>query len=662
MKSIQHFFLDLRILAKIIAYSLILFYISQLIWPYISLPFSNTFDSHGMLTKIQFNSLNNSVRYFFTLFFIFIGTSIAILFPVNRGSRLMRLLFIVALVISYFIIALVHPKGDIYKLDFLHDGEQVGNAALSLQGRSLYSGVFFFHGAFNDPLIAVSSFKIFGTSIGSYLLLTSYLHLISFFLFFVLLSYVIKNDFIFYAAAIWFYNLITQSLDFQVVNFAVAQIRDIGVWLTLLTLWFFLKERLHSRLLGLFLGFLASFQYFISLDRGFYLSFLVLLTAIVNLFLTSELDNGQRIFKLNLPKTLVDKNLVATFFILLGFFAGFLIQIPLLGLNSFLEFLKFTFLVLPKFVGNFNEMVFPSYSESQIHWFPILMTIFNGLFILFYFFINRLKNPAKKFTLTSPEVYILLVFIFSIVFFRSSITRTDLYHLFYGITIIFFVTFLILDNIFISHVDLKDSNEYMMVRNFTGIIVVLWLLFNFNVPLIFQKNNYKKSYNFRRADCSTQKIEKEDTSFVNLYLLDHLKCVPYKDIKDIKLFFTLPQITDSYWISEKQQKIIDFLNENSTREDYVFVYSNEPAYYYFLKSRSPTRFAQIWLADSKIYREEVLNDLQRNKPKFIVYSTGNWPERVEDMSMRERFPDLDAWIVKMYPRTKDISGAMILYQ
>lgn len=659
MNRIDEIVFDISEVAYVLGCALIFFYISQLIWPYLSLVYSNPNDSHGLLTRLQFNSFNNTLRYLFILIFTTVPTVVVSLLKTKDKKIILRLIFIASLLISYFLTALIHPDNK-YILDFLHDGEQVGNAGLYLKGASLYDGIFFFHGAFNDPLVAVASFLLFTKSLGSFFLLTSYLHLISFLLFFILLFIVIRSDLIFFAASIWFFGFLTQSIDFQVVNFVTAQIRDIVIWVSLILFFFFIKNWFRSRILALTIGFLAGFEYFISFDRGYFLTFFIIFIALTVIFLAgNNEDRDDATYQLDFNFINLKEKFITAAIIFLGFTMGLFIQLPFVGIKSFSEFLRIVFLELPSFIGNFNEQEFPSIAQSFTHWFPIIISIINGITITYYFFVLKYIKKSFRLIFSGSEIYISVVFLLSIVVFRSALTRTDLYHLFYGSIEIFLVAFLILDYLTQKALfSTKKFRYYSAIKHFIWIFIVLWLLYNFNVPLIFQKNNYKKDYNFRTSDCFLN-LE-QNKHFLNLYLVDHLLCPPYKSMSKIKDFFNLPKVSDFNWITDSQKNTVDFLNKNTNEDDFVYVYSNEPAYYYFLKAKSPTRFAQVWLADSKKYRTEMLYDLIKNKPKYIIYSTSNWPERVEDMAMKDRFPQIDEWLMKNYPKKVYVNQSVIL--
>lgn len=652
-KEIFGFISDLSEIVRKIVYIAIFFYLSEIIWPYIQIPFVPPEGVLGFsFIKLGFNPLNNSLRFAVTLLVTLGSFGVISLLNKRKQKWAMRLIFITILAVSFFLTAFIYPKSEYY-IDLFHDGQQIGSAALHLQGRPLYLGNILVHGPIDDALRVVSSFQLFGKSIGSFLMLTAFLHLTAFILFFILLLIYIKSDLIFYLASVWFYNLVTVSIDFQRVNFVVATIRDIFVYLTVLLLWFLVKKNWNSKFLLFAIGLLAGFQYFVSLDRAYLLSIMIFFLFLYRLMPIFS--------KPNFRISVFVQNFKYNLFLAGGFLTGFLIQIPLFGgVRPFLGSLQFIFNEYPKMAMLFAGTIFPSYAESPVVWFPIFVIIFNGVFVF-----QRIRD--RNFKLNSNELYLFFLFIFSIVLFINGLNgHTDLFHLLYGATIVFLLCFLILDEMF----QMASSGlSYLLLspfKYFSGILIILYILFNYNVPDkdFHASKRYQKTYYFRREDCY---IEKEDNrearfqGFADYYLLNHLRCPPGRSFGDVKNFFTINKKADEEWLTEYSRKIIRYINDNTTEKDFVFVFTNEQGYYYFLKAKSPTRFSMVVLAGtSKNYQEELINDLKINSPKLILYSTGSWAESAGGVTSINRFSELNSWMLKNYPQKTIIDQATIL--
>lgn len=659
---LKHITTDLQRIGRLFTYLLIFFYLAQLIWPYIELPYSNPLESHGLLTQIRFNPANNLIRFLMLLSLTVFGPTLTSLLTNKLQKPLVRTIFILLIVISYFFIALA-PQIKNPRVDFLHDGERLSNAVLFLRGKRLYSELFFLHGAFLDPIIAVISFFIFGRAIGSYQLLTGLLLLFSLLMFYILLAVVINNDLIFYLASLWFFNFISGSNDLALVNFSVSNIRDITVWIVLMLLWLLLKKPLLARKCLIVIGFLSGFQYYISYDRAYFLTFLTFFLAVIFPFFTSKNIPDKRylqyVYGYNKKQVKTSLSLLAAFIL------GFFIHLPIVGFKSFGEFLKIAFWQLPRMVGNFHEQKFLLISEHSslvrglVFWLPIFLIILNGLFIvnkIILPFIEQVIIKKKSYLVNFKNIYLVIIYVFSIVFFRGALVTVGLYHLNYGSSITFLITFIIADQYFSkTKTYFQNKDGYLTVKYFLTLSLILIVLFNYNLPI-----NYEvRQLSWGSYPC-TFHPQKEEYNWFAAYFGSLLFCPPYQKLDTIKQFLTMPKIIDNNWIPEPTQKTISFINNNTTEDDYVFVFSNESIYYYFLKAKSPTRFAGIWFADTNVFRQEALADLKKHQPKFVVYSSGSSPEIQEDVSMAVRFSDIDKWILENYPNKIKFDKILVL--
>ena len=450
------------------------------------------------------------------------------------------------------------------------------------------------------------------------------------------------------------------------VNFSVSNIRDILVWIILILLWLIIKSPNNKTKRRLFaLGFLSGFQYFISLDRAYFLTFLTFFLAIIFLFFspkkTSNKKNLKYVFGFN--KAQIKNSCVLT----VSFFLGFFFQLPLVGFKSFNEFIKIAFWQIPRMVGNFHEQKFLLISEHStlarglVFWLPVFLLILNGFFVvnkIILPFIRKVIIKKKDYILTYKNFYLLILYVFSVVFFRGALVTVGLYHLNYGSTITFLVTFIITEQLFFRAKKLfRKPDYYLTTKYFFALVLLLIILFNYSLPM-----NYEiKQLTWDSSQCAFHP-QKEGYNWFTAYFGWLIFCPPYQSPENIKRFLEMPKKPDEEWVPELTLKAIFYINSNTTENDYVFVFSNESIYYYFLKAKSPTRFAGIWFADTNFFREEVLADLKKNPPKYIIYSGGASPEVQAGISMADRFKEINEWILGNYPKRITFSSIVILYK
>ena len=213
------FYKDFRFLLFVI----IGFIISQFLWSFITLPYSNPYNILGPLAIAKFNPLNNLLRFIMTVG-ITIITPFIIDFLYNKYPKILQFLVITGLSIGVVLnnnIDLVERY--MKQIDMFHIGVMLGPAYGFLQGKEPYTNIFFLRGLGQDVLFGVISIKIFGYSIGGLLTTSMISSFISLFVFFTLILILFQNDW-FYIVSIWFFMSKRVTIDI---------IKDIGTWVAL---------------------------------------------------------------------------------------------------------------------------------------------------------------------------------------------------------------------------------------------------------------------------------------------------------------------------------------------------------------------------------------------------------------------------------------------
>lgn len=298
-------------------------------------------------------------------------------------------------------------------------------------------------------------------------------------------------------------------------------------------------------------------------------------------------------------------------FYFLGILIAVFLGIIIFGFYGFNEFLNHTFLILPKTSSLMFDSKYPYFSLENIYpyWLPIILLTISLTAVTYYiFYLKKIKLNSQFFT-------ILYLCILNIIYYKAALGRNDEGHILYASHFIFVLIFVLIDY------SLKNFKNYFL-------ILILFLLFQkpfFNIQKIF------------------------DSSF---------KYEPYK----LKIFLNLPNFDDNYWLNNEQKEVRDFILKNSSKEDYIFVFTNEAAYYYLVKRRNPTRFYTIWFAEPSVYEKEVIKDLERNPPKYIIYKSSYWSNIIDGFKNIERLKLINEWILRKYKKSKIIGTTTILFQ
>lgn len=101
-----------------------------------------------------------------------------------------------------------------------------------------------------------------------------------------------------------------------------------------------------------------------------------------------------------------------------------------------------------------------------------------------------------------------------------------------------------------------------------------------------------------------------------------------------------------------------FLSNRTRPRDFVYVFPNEPIYYFLFDRRNPTRFAMSYFAISREQRQELVKDLEEKRPRYIVYSPNTW--RVDDIAEDVQVPEVVAYIRQSYHLLIELRDVVIL--
>ncbi len=574
--------------ATLVFFIIISIYTAFLLTPFFEQPPTNPYQIIGPTTELNYNPQNNTIRYFIITFGSIGLFYLLMILKHLKKESLINIFFILMITASFTLSQTNTFSNRVGNIDMFHDGEQLGVASgIHFFNKQPFSEQFFLHGFFTDPGIALLSFKLFGTSIGSYYFLTGLLSVISFVVFIAVLTQLIKDRFIF--ITLCFYLIIGGNSGF---SFS----RDVITMMWLLVSYLITTQKL-SQIKGVFLATCISFiSFYYSIDRAFYLF----------------VSNGFFTFLIVMYHFLKQKSLATASKTILASFSGLLLAVLIglvsFGFTSYKEFINITFFRIPQIKPFLDEYYFPALSANSLfpYWIPIFLII--GSFSLAIY-----ASHKTKFSLES--IFLLTINMLSLLYYRSAIGRNDLPHVIYVIHIIIIST--IITGLITAKIEKTTITK--------GLVYILTVLI-FMLPYI-----------------------------------DYQKVLPPQFTTDELIqFATLPLTKDERWITSEQQEVSKYIKENSTITDTIFVYTNESAYYYLTERKNPTRFYTIWFASPNYYQREVITDLKKSKPKFIIYKNNYWSNNIDGISNQKRFPLLEKWMQEEYTLSKTIFSTEIL--
>lgn len=120
-----------------------------------------------------------------------------------------------------------------------------------------------------------------------------------------------------------------------------------------------------------------------------------------------------------------------------------------------------------------------------------------------------------------------------------------------------------------------------------------------------------------------------------------------------------------------QIRVIEYLRENSTPKDGVFIWGSEPLIYFLAQRNPPTRFVSnlgllsLWTPPA--WRLELMRDLQASPPKYMIVEREDWVPMISfnfldsEEYLQQRFPALSRFVTDRYQKVADFK-AFVIYR
>jgi len=221
---------------------------------------------------------------------------------------------------------------------------------------------------------------------------------------------------------------------------------------------------------------------------------------------------------------------------------------------------------------------------------------------------------------------LLTLFISSIFFFRTNLGRSDSGHYHYNY-MIFLLIMVYASYAFYSKfiVAVKNKNWFISLACFC------LCLFTAYTPFYWIDKNKPKKYDERRLKNKQSKL------------------FPTPSDKDI-----IPK-----WQWESFKDIKTAIADTTTKKDTVYDYSNQCALLFFINRLSTSSYFMPVYAPLKKHQETVIQDFQKEQPKFILFRSTRYFRHVDGFPTMNRTPHLLEYIRENYKRWRVVAGMEI---
>ena len=214
--------------------------------------------------------------------------------------------------------------------------------------------------------------------------------------------------------------------------------------------------------------------------------------------------------------------------------------------------------------------------------------------------------------------------IFGILLFRSALGRSDLHHIHFVSPPAFLLVFLFADGSIRGI--LKPNPIWSRTAKVLSLVMLLTsTLFLFTKPEAF--TNDRQSWR----------------------LLENGYRIP--DLKRGGVLFDLRT-------AETLRKIHNFLEANTAPGEYTYFFPNEAAYYFLFNRNNPTRYFGAYHAVTRKQRRELVGDLEKNKPKYVIYSGNTF--RIDGIPEDRQVPEVLEYLYREYRLDIDLKQVLIL--
>jgi len=108
------------------------------------------------------------------------------------------------------------------------------------------------------------------------------------------------------------------------------------------------------------------------------------------------------------------------------------------------------------------------------------------------------------------------------------------------------------------------------------------------------------------------------------------------------------------------ERVVAYIQENTAPTEPIFDLSNQAAYYFLADRPNPTRYPLVVYASPEPLQKEVIADLERAKPKYVIFTTGSgWGNGPDGIQTVDRVPLVTAYIRSNYETDVKIESVSI---
>ena len=260
-----------------------------------------------------------------------------------------------------------------------------------------------------------------------------------------------------------------------------------------------------------------------------------------------------------------------------------------------------------------------------------------GIFLIIAAYLTYRKLSG---TYSANTMKLLLLLLGGVAFFRTALGRSDGGHLTFGATFLWLLCLLPLEGGIIKmfrvgllsfsgkirwHATLKAA--WVLIPT----VIFCWYVGEVHHPLAGFNGKWQRL----RQNLFTQNVVSEELARAGAV-----------DIPDNQV--------------EQIQKVVAYIQENTEPNENIFDFTSQGAYYFFANRPGVSRFHQVSYASTPSMQQEVIEALERDKTRLVIFKTGGWFDAVDAIRVEERHPLIAAYLQDNYELAVSINDTEIL--
>jgi len=121
----------------------------------------------------------------------------------------------------------------------------------------------------------------------------------------------------------------------------------------------------------------------------------------------------------------------------------------------------------------------------------------------------------------------------------------------------------------------------------------------------------------------------------------------------------LVTLEDLAYLDQDRLWVLSHIRDACADDEWTYVHTSGAAWYYLLRQSPKTRFFVTYYAAPKGFQMELLQALKSHPPKYVLYSSPMWYDKVDNIAKVDRFPLLEEWLQQNYADYASRNGWII---